>query len=84
MNLRESRDAHRRLDVPFRWFLSVLLIMSIGLAIDFFLYQTSLINVRVMVLLIFILGIDSVFVTAMLGWIKYKGMTIRKERTVVR
>jgi hypothetical protein len=84
LSLRESRDAHRRLDIPLSWFLSVLLIMSIGLTIDLLLYQTSLINARVMVLLIFILGIDSVFVTVMLGWIKYRGITIRKERAVVR
>lgn len=65
--------------MPLGWFLTVLVLMLIGVAIDFSLFSINLINARMMTLFVFILGIDSVFVIFMLSWIKYRGTLIRKN-----
>jgi len=68
-----------KLNIPLNWFLTVLVLMLIGVAIDFSLFSINLINARIMTLFVFILGIDSVFVILMLSWVKYKGTFIRKK-----
>ncbi|MCP8307313.1 MAG: hypothetical protein H3Z53_09730 [archaeon] len=68
-----------KLDIPLNWFLTVLIIMLIGMVIDFALFSVNLITTRVMTLFVFILGIDSVFVVLILSWAKYKGVPVRKR-----
>jgi len=68
-----------KLNIPLNWFLTILILMLIGVFIDFALFLMNLINARIMTLFVFILGIDSVFVILMLSWVKYRGILVRKS-----
>lgn len=68
-----------KLNIPLNWFLTILILMLIGVFIDFALFSMNLINARIMTLFVFILGIDSVFVILMLSWVKYRGILVRKS-----
>lgn len=69
-----------KLDIPLSWFLTIFTIMLLGMGIDYLAYALDVLNGRVMMLFIFIIGIDSVFLTAILSWAKYKGVPVMRRR----